>query len=209
MAQERAHENISSLQKDLDTKRARSSVHIKQEPGSDKEDEPMDTTSPSSSSIPNGSVNGHPSTTSPNFDHTNGNTPSPELQDFVTKTFRKHFVLTLNELKRLFNLHLASMPAGWSVFQSVSDHVLQDAMLLCRCKQIMVPVSIHAGGNVKDSQALWMLNSKSHRMFSILSLSLCLWVRLRLFSLFIPVIEENVELGVWSDRAQLMGYFHD
>ncbi|XP_060951250.1 DNA-directed RNA polymerase III subunit RPC5 [Limanda limanda] len=139
MAQERAHENVSSLQKELDTKRAGSSVHIKQEPVSDRDDEPMDTTCPPSSSITNGSVNGYPSTTSPNFDHTNGTTPSPELQDFVTKTFRKHFVLTLNELKRLFNLHLASMPAGWSVFQSVSDHVLQDAMLLCRCKQIMVP----------------------------------------------------------------------
>uniref|UniRef100_A0A3B4Y1W1 Polymerase (RNA) III (DNA directed) polypeptide E n=1 Tax=Seriola lalandi dorsalis TaxID=1841481 RepID=A0A3B4Y1W1_SERLL len=141
MAQERAQENQSSLQKDLDAKRAGGGFHIKQEPVSDKEDEPMDTSChPSSSScIPNGSVNGYPSATSPGFDHTNGNTASPELQEFVIKTFRKHFVLTLNELKRLFNLHLASIPAGRSVFHSISDHMLQDAILLCHCKQIMVP----------------------------------------------------------------------
>lgn len=137
MAQERAQEKQSSLQKDLDSKRAGSSVCIKQEP----EDEPMDTSpSPSSSAILNGSVNGYPG-----FDHTNGNGGSPantssqELLDFVRKTFRKHFVLTLNEFKRLFNLHLASMPVGRSVFHSISDHMLQDAILLCQCKQIMVP----------------------------------------------------------------------
>lgn len=137
MAQECAQEKQSSLQKDLDSKRAGSSVRIKQEP----EDEPMDTSpSPSSSAILNGSVNGYPG-----FDHTNGNGGSPantssqELLDFVRKTFRKHFVLTLNEFKRLFNLHLASMPVGRSVFHSISDHMLQDAILLCQCKQIMVP----------------------------------------------------------------------
>lgn len=150
MAQERVQGNQSSLQKDLNARRAGSSVHVKQEPLSDQEDEPMDTSS-SSSSIPNGSVNGYPSATSPALDHTNGNGGSPantasqELQDFVIKTFRKHFVLTLNEFKRLFNLHLASMPVGRSVFPSISDHMLQDAILLCQCKQIMVPVSIHTG----------------------------------------------------------------
>uniref|UniRef100_A0A8D3D6F0 DNA-directed RNA polymerase III subunit RPC5 C-terminal domain-containing protein n=1 Tax=Scophthalmus maximus TaxID=52904 RepID=A0A8D3D6F0_SCOMX len=137
MAQERVHENQSSLQKELDAKRAGVGGQVKREPASDKEDEPMDTSS--ASSLPNGSVNGYPSSTSPAFEHTNGNGPSPELQDFVTKTFRKHFVLTLNELKRRFNLHLASMPAGWNVFHSVSDHMLQDTILLCSCKQIMVP----------------------------------------------------------------------
>lgn len=145
MAQERAQGNQSSLQRDLDTRRTGSSVHVKREPVSDREDEPMDTSSSSSSSIPNGSINGYPSATSPAFDHTNGNggspanTPSLELQDFVIKTFRKHFVLTLNEFKRLFSLHLASMPVGQSIFPSISDHMLQDAILLCQCKQIMVP----------------------------------------------------------------------
>ncbi|KAG7506574.1 hypothetical protein JOB18_009512 [Solea senegalensis] len=136
MAQVRAQENHSSLQKDLDVRRAGNDSHVKQNTSGNKDVEPMDT---SSSSIPNGSVNGYTSATSPGVDHTNGNMPSPELQEFVTKTFRKHFVLTLNELKRLFNLHLASMPAGWSVFHSVSDHMLQDTVLLCHCKQIMVP----------------------------------------------------------------------
>lgn len=145
MAQERVQENQSTLQKDLEDRRAGSSIHIKQEPVSNSEDEPMDTSC--SSSIPNGSLNGYPSATSPDFDHTNGgspaNTASPELQDFVIKTFRKHFVITLNELKRLFNLHVASIPVGRSVFHSISDHMLQDAILLSQqCKQIMVPVSL-------------------------------------------------------------------
>ncbi|XP_063749935.1 DNA-directed RNA polymerase III subunit RPC5 isoform X1 [Eleginops maclovinus] len=141
MAQDRAQGNKSSLQKDLDTRRLDSSVHVKQEPVSDREDEPMDT----SSSAINGSVNGYPSATSPTFDHTNGNAGSPpnapsvELKDFVKKTFRKHFVLTLNEFKRLFGLHIASMPVGHSIYPSISDHMLQDAILLCQCKQIMVP----------------------------------------------------------------------
>lgn len=159
MAQERAKEKQPSLQKDLDAKRAGSSVHVKQEPVSDREDEPMDTSSPpSSSSVPNGSINGYPCATSPGFDHTNGNGGSPantsslELQDFVIKTFRKHFVLTLNEFKRLFNLHLASMPVGRSVFHSISDHMLQDAILLSQCKQIMVPVSIQGGCNLQELQ---------------------------------------------------------
>ncbi|XP_029954326.1 DNA-directed RNA polymerase III subunit RPC5 isoform X2 [Salarias fasciatus] len=144
MAQQRAQDNHSSLQRDLDARRAESGFHIKQEPVYDGEVEAMDTSSPSpsSSSIPNGSLNGYPGAASPGFDHANGTgggTASAELQDFVSKTFRKHFVLTLNELKRLFNLHLASMPAGRSVFHSISDHMLQDAVLLSRCKQILVP----------------------------------------------------------------------
>lgn len=144
MAQERARENQASLQKDLDARRTGSKVHVKQEPVSDMEDEPMDT----SASILNGSINGYPSVTSPGFSHTNSNggshagTSSQELLDFVLKTFRKHFVVTLNEFKRLLNLHLASMPVGQSVFHSISDHMLTEAILHSRCKQIMVPVSI-------------------------------------------------------------------
>ncbi|XP_061564797.1 DNA-directed RNA polymerase III subunit RPC5 [Cololabis saira] len=139
MAEERAKDTHTSLQKDLDARRAGSGIHVKQEPASDREDEPMDA---SSSHIPNGSVNGYPSASSPCLGTNGGspaNAPSPELQDFVRKTFRKHFVLTLNELKRLFNLHLASRPPGSSIFPSVSDHMLQDVALLCQCKQIMVP----------------------------------------------------------------------
>ncbi|XP_030019470.1 DNA-directed RNA polymerase III subunit RPC5 [Sphaeramia orbicularis] len=141
VAQERAHTNQSTLMKELTVKKenfkAGGSVCIKQEPISDREDEPMDT----SSCLLNGSVNGFPGAASPSFDHANGNRagPAPELQDFVNKTFRKHFVLTLSEFKRLFNLHLASMPAGQVVIQSLSDRILQDAILLNHCRQIPVP----------------------------------------------------------------------
>lgn len=139
VAQERAQKNQAALQKDLDARRAGGAARIKQEAAIDGEDEPMDTSCP----IPNGSVNGHPGAA-----HANANggsrteASSQELQDFVLKTFRKHFVVTLNEFKRLLNLHLASMPVGRSVFHSVSDHLLADAIVLSHCRQILVPVSI-------------------------------------------------------------------
>lgn len=178
MAQEQAKENQLSLQKDLDARRAGSSV---QRPVANREDEPMDT----SSSIPNGSVNGYLSATSPGFDYTNGNgggsanTPSQELQDFVIKTFRKHFVLTLNELKRLLNLHVASMPAGQPAFLSISDHTLQDAILLCSCKQIMVPVSTDGGRHSKlrictvFGFSSLILDSQCYLSYLLQSISLC------------------------------------
>ncbi|XP_057682742.1 DNA-directed RNA polymerase III subunit RPC5 [Corythoichthys intestinalis] len=141
MAQDRAQEKQASLQRDLDGKKAASGgIRIKQEPLSDGEAEPMDTSAPlpSSSGLTNGSLNGYPVA-----GRTNGgspaNAPSPQLLDFVTATFGKNHVLTLNELKRLFSLHLATMPAGHIPFGPVSDHMLQDAVLLSRCKQIMVP----------------------------------------------------------------------
>lgn len=143
VAQERAQENRASLQKDLDTRR-----HVKNDPSLDRE-EPMDTSS-SSCTIPNGSVNGYlgGGTSPPSLGQANGtggvlgHAASLQLTDFVTKTFRKHFVVTLNEFKRLFHLHLASMPVGQNVFTSISDHMLMDAMVHCHCRQILVPVSI-------------------------------------------------------------------
>ena len=137
-AHERARDQQASMQRDADARRqgggvsagTGNSVRVKEEPVSDAEDDAMDTSS--SSGVPNGSVNGHPggSTTS----------PSQELKDWVYSTFRKHLVLTLSELKRLFNLHLASLPPGDSLFHSISDRLLQDAVLLSHCKQILVPV---------------------------------------------------------------------
>lgn len=141
VAQERAQKNQAALQKDLDARRAGGTARIKQEAVSDREDEPMDT----SCSVPNGSVNGYPGATSGHANSNGGGrteASSQELQDFVLKTFRKHFVVTLNEFKRLLNLHLASMPVGRSVFHSVSDHMLTDAIVLSHCRQILVPVSI-------------------------------------------------------------------
>ncbi|XP_077594955.1 DNA-directed RNA polymerase III subunit RPC5 [Stigmatopora nigra] len=141
MAQDRAQEKQASLQKDLDAKKASSGgVSVKKEPLSDGEAEPMDTSAPppSSSGLTNGSLNGYPG-----GDHANGgspaNAPSPPLLDFVSATFGKNPVLTLNELKRLFSLHLATMPAGHIPFGPVSDHMLQDAVLMSRCRQILVP----------------------------------------------------------------------
>lgn len=157
-AHERARQNQPSLQKDLSARRQGmggagpsdgTGVRVKEEPVSDGEDEPMDTSS-SSSALPNGLVNGYPSAaaTSAALNPHNGHggtpmpSPSPELRDFVWNMFRKQHVLTLSEVKRLFNLHLASLPPGDSLFHSISDRLLQDTILMSQCKQILVPVSI-------------------------------------------------------------------
>uniref|UniRef100_A0A8C7LHJ2 Polymerase (RNA) III (DNA directed) polypeptide E n=1 Tax=Oncorhynchus kisutch TaxID=8019 RepID=A0A8C7LHJ2_ONCKI len=151
-AHERARQNQPSLQKDLSARRqgkggagpsSGAAVRVKEEPVSDGEDEPMDT---SSSALPNGLVNGYPSAaTSAALNPHNGHgrtpmpSPSPELRDFVWNMFRKQHVLTLSEVKRLFNLHLASLPPGDSLFHSISDRLLQDTILMSHCKQILVP----------------------------------------------------------------------
>uniref|UniRef100_A0A8C8JG03 DNA-directed RNA polymerase III subunit RPC5 C-terminal domain-containing protein n=1 Tax=Oncorhynchus tshawytscha TaxID=74940 RepID=A0A8C8JG03_ONCTS len=153
-AHERARQNQPSLQKDLSARRqgkggagpsGGAAVRVKEEPVSDGEDEPMDTSS-SSSALPNGLVNGYPSAaTSAALNPHNGHggtpmpSPSPELRDFVWNMFRKQHVLTLSEVKRLFNLHLASLPPGDSLFHSISDRLLQDTILMSHCKQILVP----------------------------------------------------------------------
>lgn len=153
-AHERARHNQPSLEKDLSARRqggagasGETGVRVKEEPVS--EDEPMDSCS---SVHPNGLVNGYPSSsaTCPASNPHNGHggtptpSPSPELRDFVWNMFRKQHVLTLSEVKRLFNLHLASLPPGDSLFHSISDRLLQDTILMSHCKQILVPVSIRA-----------------------------------------------------------------
>lgn len=152
-ARENARDNQASLQKDLDARRkgpgpgakagassASPSVCVKQEPLSDSE-EPMDTSeaASSASAISNGSVNGYPGSPDPQNGHA---AHGPELQDFVRSTFRRHYVLTLSEVKRLLNLHLAALPPGRCPLGAVSDRALQDAILLNQCKQILVPVSM-------------------------------------------------------------------
>ncbi len=146
-AKENARENHAVMQRDLDARRLKASRHtgesappvqVKQEPVSDSE-EPMDTSDP----LTNGSINGYPNSTSLVSDPHNGHGHAftPELQDFVRSTFRKHYVLCLGEVKRLFNLHLASLPTGHSVYGHVTDRMLQDTILQSQCKQILVPVS--------------------------------------------------------------------
>uniref|UniRef100_A0A8B9KXR1 RNA polymerase III subunit E n=1 Tax=Astyanax mexicanus TaxID=7994 RepID=A0A8B9KXR1_ASTMX len=166
-ARENAREHHASLQKDLDARRLKASamssaptgsdatVRIKEEPMSDTE-ESMDT----SGAVQNGSLNGYPSTDSPDADphneHGNGQASTAELQDFVRNTFRKHFVLCLSEVKRLFNLHLASLPTGHCVFGHVTDRMLQDTILHSHCKQILVPFPPQTSASA-DEQKVFVL----------------------------------------------------
>ncbi|XP_069036943.1 DNA-directed RNA polymerase III subunit RPC5 isoform X1 [Lepisosteus oculatus] len=135
-ARERAQECQPALERELERQRAAGAVRVKEEPLSDGE-EPMDTSPPAA--LSNGTPNGLPRPDEGPRDTANGPGPSRELRDFVSATFRKHFVLTLSELKRLFNLHLASLPPGHSLFAGISDRLLQDAILHSRCRQIQVP----------------------------------------------------------------------
>ncbi|KAM3826524.1 DNA-directed RNA polymerase III subunit RPC5 isoform 1-T1 [Vipera latastei] len=131
-------------------------VHIKEEPVSDEE--LMETSVPES--LNNGLVNGIHLEDS--LDSINGHVPLPErvteeLRAFVGATFKKQYVLTLNELKRLFNLHLAGLPPGNLLFSGISDKMLQDMVLDVGCKQIMVPFppQIAAVPNEQKVFALW------------------------------------------------------
>ncbi|XP_036385127.1 DNA-directed RNA polymerase III subunit RPC5 [Megalops cyprinoides] len=155
-ARELAREKEASLQKDLDQRHQGgpkgAAVQVKEEPLSDAE-EPMDT------SLPNGSLNGYPGAGSPT-DPLNGHgshAPTQELLDFVGATFRKHFVLTLSEVKRLFNLHLASLPPGHCLFGGISDRLLQDTILLSHCRQILVPFPAQSSAAADEQKvfAVW------------------------------------------------------
>lgn len=137
-------------------------VRIKEEPVSEEgeeddeqeaeEEEPMDT---SPSGLHSKLANGLPPGRAAGTDSFNGHPPpgcastpvARELRAFVEATFQRQFVLTLSELKRLFNLHLASLPPGHTLFSGISDRMLQDTVLAAGCKQILVPVSrAHAAG---------------------------------------------------------------
>ncbi|XP_006872006.1 PREDICTED: DNA-directed RNA polymerase III subunit RPC5 isoform X2 [Chrysochloris asiatica] len=150
-------------------------VHVKQEPMSDEdednepEEEPMDTTP---SSGPNSSMaNGLPAGRAAGGDSFNGH-PSPggghspvarELRAFVEATFQKQFVLTLSELKRLFNMHLASLPPGHTLFSGISDRMLQDTVLAAGCKQILVPFPPQTAASPDEQKvfALWESGERS------------------------------------------------
>lgn len=133
------------------------SVQIKEEPLSEEEadgeeleaeeEELMDTAP--SSCLSTKLANGLPAGRAVGGDNLNGH-PIPgcasspaarELKAFVEATFQRQFVLTLSELKRLFNLHLAGLPPDHTLFSGISDRMLQDTVLAAGCKQILVPVS--------------------------------------------------------------------
>ncbi|XP_025011045.1 DNA-directed RNA polymerase III subunit RPC5 isoform X1 [Gallus gallus] len=136
-----------------------SNIRIKEEPVSDEE--PMDTSV--YEGLNNGIANGlHAEEDS--MDSLNGHLPgscsdrvAQELKAFVSSTFKKQFVLTLSELKRLFNLHLASLPPGHILFSGISDKMLQDMVLDIGCKQILVPFPPQTAASPDELKvyALW------------------------------------------------------
>ncbi|XP_038619570.1 DNA-directed RNA polymerase III subunit RPC5 [Tachyglossus aculeatus] len=138
-------------------------VRIKEEPKSDEEEEePMDTSA--CDSLNNGLANGvHPGRAGSEMlnGHPPGGCGEPavarELRAFVAATFQRQFVLTLSELKRLFNLHLASLPPGHMLFSGISDRMLQDTVLDAGCKQILVPFPPQTAASPDEQKvfALW------------------------------------------------------
>ncbi|KAM4698401.1 DNA-directed RNA polymerase III subunit RPC5 [Rhinophrynus dorsalis] len=170
MARAKAKENQLQLEKDLQKKKEQmkqnsssmtilADIHIKEEPVSDDE-ESMDTTG--CDSLNNGLVNGvHMDETS--RDSMNGHISgdrelvAQELKEFVATTFKKQYVLTLRELKRLFNLHLASLPPGHILFSGISDKMLQETVLSVGCKQIPVPFPPQSTATPEEQKvfALW------------------------------------------------------
>ncbi|XP_062915477.1 DNA-directed RNA polymerase III subunit RPC5 [Mobula hypostoma] len=131
-------------------------VRIKEEPLS--EEEPMDTHPWSGSRVTNG-IHTDESSRESADEHAGGQSKlaSVELRDFVYSMLRKHYVLSLSELKRLFNLHLASLPPGHILFSGISDRMLQETVLDCGCKQILVPFPPQTTASADEQKifALW------------------------------------------------------
>ncbi|NXS93966.1 RPC5 polymerase, partial [Jacana jacana] len=171
MAKAKVKQNYGQLEKEFQKQKAEmksndtsakmdvSNIRIKEEPVSDEE--PMDTSAYKGTN--NGIVNGlHEEEDSTGS--LNGHLPggcidrvAQELKAFVSSTFKKQFVLTLSELKRLFNLHLASLPPGHTLFSGISDKMLQDMVLDTGCKQILVPFPPQTAASPDELKvyALW------------------------------------------------------
>ncbi|KFO09030.1 DNA-directed RNA polymerase III subunit RPC5 [Balearica regulorum gibbericeps] len=171
MAKAKVKQNYGQLEKEFQKQKTEmksndasaktdvSNIRIKEEPLSDEE--PMDTSA--YEGMNNGVVNGlHVEEDS--TDALNGHLPggcidrvAQELKAFVSSTFKKQFVLTLSELKRLFNLHLASLPPGHTLFSGISDKMLQDMVLDTGCKQILVPFPPQTAASPDELKvyALW------------------------------------------------------
>ncbi|KFW10411.1 PREDICTED: DNA-directed RNA polymerase III subunit RPC5 isoform X1 [Fulmarus glacialis] len=171
MAKAKVKQNYGQLEKEFQKQKAEmkpndtlakmdvSNIRIKEEPMSDEE--PMDTSA--YEGMNNGIVNGlH--TEEDSTDSLNSHLPggcidrvAQELKAFVSSTFKKQFVLTLSELKRLFNLHLASLPPGHTLFSGISDKMLQDMVLDTGCKQILVPFPPQTAASPDELKvyALW------------------------------------------------------
>ncbi|NXX37838.1 RPC5 polymerase, partial [Tricholaema leucomelas] len=170
IAKAKVKQNYGQLEKEFQKQKAEmkssdpsakmdvSHIRVKEEPASDEE--PMEA---SACEPMNGLLNGlHAEEDS--TDTLNGHLPggcmdrvAQELKAFVSSTFKKQFVLTLSELKRLFNLHLASLPPGHTLFSGISDKMLQDMVLDTGCKQILVPFPPQTAASPDELKvyALW------------------------------------------------------
>nr|XP_055196304.1 DNA-directed RNA polymerase III subunit RPC5 isoform X4 [Nyctereutes procyonoides] len=163
VAKSKAQQNHALLERELQRRKEQMrvsevlpGVRIKEEPMSEEgeeeeerdaeeDEEPMDTSL--GGGLHSRLANGLPSGRAAGGDSFNGHPPpgcastpvAQELRAFVEATFQRQFVLTLSELKRLFNLHLASLPPGHTLFSGISDRMLQDTVLAAGCKQILVP----------------------------------------------------------------------
>ncbi|XP_010621748.1 DNA-directed RNA polymerase III subunit RPC5 isoform X1 [Fukomys damarensis] len=196
-AKAKAQQNHTFLERELQQRKEQlqaamvlPGVQIKEEPLSeegededeqDAEEEPMDT-SPSDG-LTNRLANGLPAGWAAGGDSVNGHPPpgcasgpaARELRAFVEATFQSQFVLTLSELKRLFNQHVASLPRGHVLFSGISDHMLQDTVLAAGCKQILVPFPRQTAASPNEQKvfALWESGDMSdqHRqvLFEIFS----------------------------------------
>ncbi|XP_054992226.1 DNA-directed RNA polymerase III subunit RPC5 isoform X1 [Sorex araneus] len=182
VAKSKAQQNHAVLERELQRRREQlqaaavlPGVRVKEEPvseeGEDEEEreaedgpEPMDT-SPSAGGFHPRLANGLPAGRAAGGDSFNGHAPpnfagtpvAQELRAFVRATFQRQIVLTLSELKRLFNLHLASLPPGHMLFSGISDRVLQDTVLAAGCKQILVPFPPQTAASPDEQKvfALW------------------------------------------------------
>lgn len=196
-AKAKAQQNHTFLKRELQQRKEQlqaamvlPGVQIKEEPLSeegededeqDAEEEPMDA-SPSDG-LTNRLANGLPAGRAAGGDSVNGHPPlgyasgpaARELRAFVEATFQSQFVLTLSELKRLFNQHVASLPRGHVLFSGISDHMLQDTVLAAGCKQILVPFPRQTAASPNEQKvfALWESGDMSdqHRqvLFEIFS----------------------------------------
>uniref|UniRef100_A0A096NHC6 RNA polymerase III subunit E n=1 Tax=Papio anubis TaxID=9555 RepID=A0A096NHC6_PAPAN len=179
VAKTKAQQNHALLERELQRRKEQlrapavpPGVRIKEEPVSEEgeeddeqeaeEEEPMDT---SPSGLHSKLANGLPPGRAAGTDSFNGHPPpgcastpvARELRAFVEATFQRQFVLTLSELKRLFNLHLASLPPGHTLFSGISDRMLQDTVLAAGCKQILVPFPPQTAASPDEQKvfALW------------------------------------------------------
>ncbi|KAB0353128.1 hypothetical protein FD754_017985 [Muntiacus muntjak] len=164
VAKRQAQQNHALLERELQRRKEQLQASAdEEEREAEDEEEPMDT-SPGGG-LHGGLANGLPAGRAAGGDSFNGHPPSGsagnpvarELRAFVQATFQKQFVLTLSELKRLFNLHLASLPPGHMLFSGISDRMLQDTVLAAGCKQILVPFPPQTAASPDEQKvfALW------------------------------------------------------